>query len=137
DRDFKDIHPLIHQKNVILYAPTFRDDLLHSADIAVDIDQLYRELRDEYVLLLRLHPAVRGTFVNQYPDFVLDVSGYPDIHSLLIVTDLLITDYSSIPFEFSILGKPMIFFAYDLEYYAATRGFWEDYESLVPGPIVT
>src|SRR5699024_5176466 len=69
DRDFKDIHPLIHQKNVILYAPTFRDDLLHSADIAVDIDQLYRELRDEYVLLLRLHPAVRGTFVNQYPDF--------------------------------------------------------------------
>ena len=59
-----------------------------------------------------------------------------DIHHVLVGTDILITDYSSIPFEFSLLGKPMIFFAYDLDEYKETRGFVEDYEKLVPGPVV-
>src|SRR5690606_1337177 len=55
---------------------------------------------------------------------------------LLVVTDILITDYSSIPFEFSLLNKPMVFFAYDLETYVQKRGIWERYEQFVPGPIV-
>lgn len=132
----KQTYPAMRRKKIILYAPTFRDDLLHSSEIALDIDRLYKEIKGEYVLLLRLHPAIRGAFNNRYPDFIIDVSDYPDIHHLLVVTDLLITDYSSIPFEFSLLGKPMIFFAYDLEIYREARGFWEDYETLVPGPVV-
>lgn len=128
-------YPLIHNKKVILYAPTFRDDLTDMSDIVLNIVLLYQELRHEYVLLLRLHPAVRGNIVNRYPDFIVNVSDYPDIQSLLVATDLLITDYSSIPFEFSMLGRPMIFFAYDMEKYKKTKGFWEEYEHLVPGPI--
>lgn len=135
-RELQQSIPAIGEKKVILYAPTFRDDGLNSAEVMLDIDRLYTEFADEYVLMLRLHPAIQGKFVNQYPDFVIDVSGYPDIHRLLIVTDVLITDYSSIPFEFALLGRPMIFFAYDLEEYEVARGFWEDYERLVPGPVV-
>src|SRR5699024_10217831 len=129
-------YPAIRDKKVMLYAPTFRDNALKSTELELDIGTLYRALGDEYVLLLRLHPAIQGNFNNAYPDFVIDVTDYPDIHHLLVVTDLLITDYSSIPFEFSLLGRPMIFFAYDLEEYEESRGFTADYEGMVPGPIV-
>lgn len=128
--------PEIRGKQVILYAPTYRDDELHVSRLELDLELMYKELKEDYVLLLRLHPAVRVDFANTYPDFVFDVSEYPDVHQLLVVTDILITDYSSIPFEYSLLQKPMIFFAYDLEKYAESRGFWEPYEGLVPGPIV-
>lgn len=130
------MYPLIKDKKIILYAPTFRDSALGSTEVALDIKKLYDALHHDYVLLLRLHPAIQGSFDNQYPDFVVDVSDYPSIHHLLVVTDLLITDYSSIPFEFSLLDRPMVFFAYDLEEYTSARGFWSDYETLVPGPIV-
>ncbi|PAD80578.1 hypothetical protein CHH57_24335 [Niallia circulans] len=57
------------------------------------------------------------------------------LNDLLFITDILITDYSSIPFEFSFLQKPMIFYPYDLDEYRKTRGFWVPYHELVPGPI--
>ena len=135
-QELKQTLPLIGEKKVILYAPTFRDEALDSAEIMLDVDRLYEEFASEYVLLLRLHPSIQGKFLNQYPEFVIDVSDYPNIHHLLVVTDVLVTDYSSIPFEFSLMGRPMIFFAYDLEEYEEARGFWEDYEALVPGPVV-
>lgn len=128
--------PVIREKRVILYAPTYRDDELHVSSLALDIERLHKELHKDFVLFLRLHPAVRMDFSDQYSEFVYNVSGYPDINELLVVTDLLITDYSSIPFEFSLLHRPMIFFAYDLEKYATSRGFWEPYEQMVPGPVV-
>jgi len=132
----KQAYPSIYRRRVILYAPTFRDNNLESANIKLDIERLYRAFKDDYTLLLRLHPAIQGVFVNEHPEFVVDVSAYPDIHHVLVGTDILITDYSSIPFEFSLLEKPMIFFAYDLDEYKETRGFGEDYEKLVPGPVV-
>lgn len=128
-------YPLIKGKQVILYAPTFRDSQLKNYSIQLNIKKLYEALHDQYALLLRLHPAVMNQYENNYPDFVIDGSEYPDVNHLLLIADYLITDYSSIPFEFSLLGKPMIFYAYDLEDYAETRGFWEDYETFVPGPI--
>lgn len=126
----------IGNKKVILYAPTYRGDALSSADLALDIRALHRALGNEYVLMLRLHPAIQGDFDNRYPGFVIDVTDYPDIHHLLAVTDLLVTDYSSIPFEFALLGRPMVFFAYDLEEYAVARGFTDEFEEMVPGPVV-
>lgn len=128
--------PLIQEKKVILYAPTYRENEFHVSSLPLDIDLIRKELKDDYILFLRLHPAVRLDLANQYPDFVFDVSDYPDVNQLLVVTDLLISDYSSIPFEFSLLQRPMIFFAYDLREYEKSRGFWEPYEQLVPGPIV-
>ncbi|WP_188633435.1 CDP-glycerol glycerophosphotransferase family protein [Lentibacillus kapialis] len=128
-------YPVINEKKVILYAPTYRDGSLNSAELELNINKMYQELKDKYVLFLRLHPAVNGEFQNKYPGFVVNVSSYHNMNHLLIVTDLLITDYSSIPFEFSLLDKPMAFFAYDLDQYTLDKGFWKAYEDLVPGPI--
>lgn len=129
-------YPSIKGKKIILYAPTYRDDEMNVTDLHLNIDKMHQSFRGEYMLMLRLHPAVNGHFQNKYPDFVINASSYSNINHLLVTTDILITDYSSIPFEFSLLNKPMIFFAYDLKEYTELRGFWEDYETLVPGPIV-
>ena len=128
--------PAIKEKKVILYAPTYRDDELDSPQLMLDLDKLYKAFKYDYVLFLRLHPAVNGKFENKYPGFVYNVSSYSNVNQLLVIADILITDYSSIPFEYSLLNKPMIFYAYDLEEYEKARGFWENYEDLVPGPIV-
>ncbi len=129
--------PIITSKKVILYAPTYRDDELGDAQLALDFDKMYEQFKYEYVLFLRLHPAVNGEFQNKYPGFVYNVSSYSSINDLLLCTDILITDYSSIPFEFSLLHKPMIFYAYDFEEYAHKRGVWPDYIAKVPGPVVS
>lgn len=129
-------YPILNGKKVILYAPTYRDDALDSAKLELNLEKMFNQLKGQYILLLRLHPAVNDEFQNKYPGFVFNVSSYDNINPLLVVTDILITDYSSIPFEFSLLNKPMVFYAYDLEQYSLSRGFWESYEDLVPGPVV-
>lgn len=128
--------PMIKTKKVILYAPTYRDNELNVSDLKLEINKMYRELRKDHVLFLRLHPAVSAEMKNDYPDFVLNVSTNYNISHLLVITDILVSDYSSIPFEFSLLNKPMVFFAYDIDEYAEARGFWDNYDNLVPGPIV-
>jgi teichoic acid glycerol-phosphate primase len=126
--------PVIKDKKVILYAPTYRDKQLIVHDLALEIEKLYKEFKDDYVLFLSLHPAVHVDLQHDFIDFVYDVSSY-HINHVSLVSDVLITDYSSIPFEFALLHKPIIFFAYDLEEYEQTRGLWDKYEHLVPGPI--
>ena len=131
--------PELENKKIILYAPTFRDDALQTAEIALDLDLLYKELfREDYVLILKLHPAVtmKHNYQQQYPGFIYQMDADFHVNEILLVADLLITDYSSIPYEFSFLNKPMLFFAYDLAQYTQQRGFWEDYEAATPGPIV-
>ncbi|MEN1967733.1 CDP-glycerol glycerophosphotransferase family protein [Lentibacillus sp. N15] len=129
-------YPVTQEKKIVLYAPTFRDHNNADPHIPIDVDQFCDAFCDDYVLFLRLHPAIKHNFHNKYPGVVYDVSDVKDVSKLLVLTDILITDYSSIPFEFAILERPMIFFAYDLAEYQQTRGFWEDYEMLVPGPVV-
>ena len=128
-------YPLISNKKVILYAPTYRESDLQESTVALDFDKMYEELRQDYVVLLKLHPALHDPDKVKLPSFLLNVSDYPDINHLLTITDILITDYSSIPMEFSLLERPMIFFAYDLNDYEKERGFWENYEENIPGPI--
>ncbi|WP_245732741.1 CDP-glycerol glycerophosphotransferase family protein [Salinibacillus kushneri] len=129
-------NPIIQNKKVLLYAPTFRDGQLTSFDLPLNLEEMYQELKDEYILLLRLHPAIKSSFKNVYPNFVVDVSSYENLNELLLIADCVITDYSSIPFEYSLLRKPMIFFTYDFEDYKKKRGFYEDYEKNLPGPMV-
>lgn len=126
--------PELTGKKILLYAPTFRDNQFELADVHLDMDLLKKSLGSEYHLLLKLHPAVKLSGFNN-DEFVTDVSDGFDINSLLVSSDILITDYSSIPFEFSILNKPMIFFPYDLKEYKRERGIWFNYESYMPGPI--
>jgi len=131
-------NPVLKDKKVILYAPTYRDSQLNKVNhVAIDIEEMYRQLKDEYVLLLKFHPAIKLSedLKSEYKEFAYDYSSYRDINELLLVTDILITDYSSIPHEFAILNRPMIFFPYDLNEYNSERGLWGPYEELVPGPI--
>jgi teichoic acid glycerol-phosphate primase len=127
----------LNGKKRILYAPTFRDTQLENYQIQLDIEKMYHELKDEYVLFIKGHPAVNmdNNYQRLYPDFVYDFSQNKGINELLVHVDYLITDYSSIPFEFALLGKPMIFFPYDLEFYQEDRGVVQDYIQQVPGPV--
>jgi CDP-glycerol glycerophosphotransferase (TagB/SpsB family) len=135
-KELTDTYPIFNKKKIILYAPTFRDGNVDDFSIPFDFSLLQERLSNEYVFLLKLHPAIKNAInVDKYEGFVYDFSKYPKINDLLFISDYLISDYSSIPFEYSFLHKPMIFFPYDLEEYMSTRGFWEPYEELVPGPI--
>ncbi|HFU7088283.1 TPA: CDP-glycerol glycerophosphotransferase family protein [Bacillus cereus] len=130
-------NPVLKEKKIILYAPTFRDKELREFDLQLDIETMYRELRDKYILIIKLHPALKNTlhYKDRYNGFLYDYSFYPNINDLFLVTDILITDYSSTPFEFSLLNKPIIYFMYDLKRYSKKRGVIGDYLDEMPGPI--
>jgi len=128
-------------KRVVLYAPTFRDDQHSSAtgytlDLGVDFSRLREEIGDDHVVLFRAHYLVANEFdFAAYEGFVYDVSGVDDINDLYIVSDVLVTDYSSVFFDYGNLGRPIVFFMYDLEAYAEElRGIYLDVADL-PGPI--
>lgn len=132
----------VDDKKVILYAPTWRDNQHSSGEgytykTEVDFDKLKKKLGDEYIILFRAHYLVANSFdFDKYKDFVVDVSDYADINDLYIAADLLITDYSSVFFDYANLHKPMIFYMYDLQEYAnELRGFYITLDEL-PGPIV-
>ncbi len=126
-------------RRVILYAPTFRGESMTKARHPEDLDLglMARSLRADHVLLLRLHPAVRAqmTMDTSLADFAIDVSDYPEVNELMLVSDILVTDYSSVIFEFALLDRPMAFFAPDASAYDHERGFYFDYRAGVPGPV--
>lgn len=131
------------KQKVILYAPTFRDDSEKidnnfTMDLAIDFDKFIASVPTDYVLLLRLHVLIKKDIIidEKYQKRIVDVSNYSDIQELFLISDILITDYSSVFFDFLNLNRPMIFYAYDLESYQdKLRGFYMDYKN-VPGPIV-
>lgn len=131
-------------RTVVLYAPTFRDDNRPDAnwrhDLQLDIPRLADELGDDHVLIVRFHPLVResmASLIGAYPDFVVDGSSYNDVQELLLISDVLITDYSSVFFDYSVLQRPILFFTYDLDRYRDDlRGFYLDLEAQAPGPLL-
>lgn len=138
--DLRHRYALPLDKRVILYAPTFRGVSVREAraDGLPDWHTLRDALADDHVLLVRLHPFVRDALVidRELDGFLIDVSGDPDINDLLHVADVLVTDYSSVIFEYALLGRPMVFFVPDLDAYERERGFYFDYRAGVPGPVV-
>lgn len=133
---FYQAFPELKEKKLILYAPTFRDDQVEQPQLFLDLKQFVAALGNEYVLGLRLHPHIAQNIPLLPDERILDFSAYENLNTLLFVSDILITDYSSIVYEYSVLQKPMIFFAYDLEAFSENgRGFYEPYESYVPGKI--
>lgn len=130
-------------KKVILYAPTWRDDNFYKKghyrmDIQLDLDKMQQSLGDEYVILLRMHYLITNNLnLNKYNGFVYDYSQGYDIQELYLVSDILITDYSSVMFDYANLKRPIIFFTYDIEQYRdSLRGFYFDFEKEAPGPLV-
>ncbi|WP_245634535.1 CDP-glycerol glycerophosphotransferase family protein [Janibacter limosus] len=131
-------------KRIVLYAPTFRDDSKgrrgFSFELPFDLERFAQEMGDDVVLLLRMHVLIADKLVvpKHLRHRVVDVSKYPDIQELYLISDVLVTDYSSVFFDFALLERPMVFHAYDLDKYRdQLRGFYLDYPSEVPGPITT
>jgi len=123
---------------VITYAPTFRGRKGARANFSIrlNLEKMKEVLGDDYIIVLKLHPLMKEVSISEeIEDFVLDLSG-EDISHVLMMTDVLIADYSSIAFEYALLERPMIFYAYDHESYAREQGFYYDYYETVPGPIV-
>ncbi|MBG9204772.1 bifunctional glycosyltransferase family 2 protein/CDP-glycerol:glycerophosphate glycerophosphotransferase [Staphylococcus sciuri] len=139
----KDLN-LPEDKKVIMYAPTWRDDEFvkkgqYLFDLKINLENLQKELGENYVILLRMHYLIANALdLNGYEDFAIDVSNYSDISELYLISDALITDYSSVMFDFGILKRPQYFFAYDIEKYdKGLRGFYMDYMNDLPGEIIT
>lgn len=130
-------------KKVILYAPTWRDDEFYGHaqykfTLKLDLEQMKRELGEEYVVILRTHYFIADFLdLGQYEGFAWNLSKYDDIARLYLISDILVTDYSSVFFDYANLRRPMLFFTYDLEKYRSVlRGFYMDVEEELPGPML-
>lgn len=130
-------------KKVIMYAPTWRDDNYYEIgqfkfDLDLDVNRLEKEFGDEYVLLLRLHYlVVEALDMSKYGEFAVNGSAYDDVTDLYLITDILITDYSSVFFDFANLKRPVLYYTYDLERYRdVLHGFYLSMEDDLPGPML-
>ncbi|EOI6973906.1 CDP-glycerol glycerophosphotransferase family protein [Listeria monocytogenes] len=126
----------LSNKKKLLYAPTFRDEELQSTTLHLDIAKMKQALGNEYQLILKLHPSISNDLDKVVDDFVVYADKETPIETILPAVDVLITDYSSIPFEFALLEKPIIFFTYDLEEYDLARGLSDGFLTTIPGPFV-
>lgn len=121
---------------VLLYAPTWRDDRLGHID-HLDVAAFTDSLGPGYLTLIRGHSRTLKPGRDVRAGNVLDVTGYPDVTDLFLAADALITDYSSVMFDFSVTGKPMFFYTPDAAHYGERlRGFYFDLASIAPGPVV-
>jgi CDP-glycerol glycerophosphotransferase len=134
---------LPEDKKVILYAPTWRDDEFYGHaqykfTLKLDLAKMKEALGDEYVVLLRTHYFIADFLdLTEFDGFAWNVSKYDDIARLYLISDLLISDYSSVFFDYANLRRPMLFFTYDLEKYRSVlRGFYMNVEEELPGPML-
>lgn len=128
-------------QKVVLYAPTWRDNMRESSGHYKRVDFLEvrrtaRELGPQYKILFRSHSNGASANPGSYGPSVVDVSTYPDINDLILASDVLVTDYSSVMFDYVVTGKPMIFHVPDFDQYSSsTRGMYLDFGKLAPGPL--
>lgn len=130
-------------KKIILYAPTWRDNQYYTKgkyklNLELDLEALKREFSENFIIILRTHYLITEHLdLSKYNDFVYDFSSYSDISDLYLVSDILITDYSSVFFDYANLRRPILFFVYDLEEYRdEVRGFYFNLEECAPGPLL-
>ena len=145
-KSFYDEYKEFKNKKIILFAPTYRGVNLAKATYdfdKIDFDKMYNELKDDYILIVKWHPAIYDKIklgkikvdYSKYKDFIYDFSNKRDINDILLITDVLITDYSSVIFDYFLLNKPVIYYTYDLEEYKKTRGLYYPFEDYVYGEI--
>lgn len=131
--------PAAKGKKIILFAPTFRGRVANAqTPDCFDLKLFAEHFKEEYVVVFKHHPLVK--VLPEIPEeydgtFAYDATKTMTIEDLLCVSDICISDYSSLIFEYSLLERPMLFYAYDLEDYFDWRGFYYDYDELTPGPI--
>lgn len=140
-RKFYKEMPELKGKKILLFAPTFRGGGMGNCHYPVEkfeIDKLFSQLDDDWCVVVKMHPYLneRPSYSVRYSDRVFDMSTSYDINDLLFVSDLLVTDYSSVIFEASIVNVPMLFYAFDLNEYSRDRDFYCNFSAFVPGKIV-
>jgi len=142
-KKIKETYGIPLNKKIILYAPTWRDDQFYGKgkykfDLDLDLDLLRNKMGDDYIVILRMHYLVAENFdLSPYTGFAFDFSNHEDIRELYLISDILITDYSSVFFDYANLKRPMIFYVYDIDTYRdKLRGFYFDFEKQAPGPLV-
>lgn len=137
ERRFFELWPEAAGKKIILFAPTFRGTQSNAVSVNLDYGRFREVLKDRYVIAVKHHPFVKRVdpISPELSDLVRDVTGELSIEELLMCADICVTDYSSLIFEYSLMLRPMVFFAPDLPEYYDERGFYYPYEELVPGPI--
>ena len=122
-----------------MYAPTWRDSLDNGKSCSlrppVDVIKWEKELGEEYVIIFRMHAYTNKLMGLEFNDVIRDFSSYPSVNDLFKVTDLLVSDYSAAIFDFSILERPIVSFAYDYEEYRTLRGLYIDMEKDMPNGI--
>lgn len=130
-------------KKTILYAPTWRDDQHYGSgqykfELALDLKLMKERLQDGYVVLLRTHHYISDHIdVSGLGDFVINLSSYDDISEIYLISDICITDYSSVFFDYANLKRPILFYTYDFDKYKnQLRGFYIDMNTEVPGPLL-
>lgn len=143
-KSFLDIrYPELKNKKMILYAPTFRGgpSERHKFELKLDPIKLLRSISDEYVIAFKLHPSVKTDFSKELDipvdlkNRILFFNSSVDVNDLVIKSDIVVTDYSSVVFEAALLNKKILMFAYDKEEYLKERDFYFEYDKFVPGPI--
>ena len=131
-------YPQLENKRVMIFAPTFRGNSVNDGSYPeefIDLDALSDELGEEWMIILKLHPFIKNKLVY-HSDRVIDMSGEREINDLLFISDVLVTDYSSVIFENAVIGNAAVLYAPDLEEYTAGRGFYFDYGEYACGEIV-
>jgi CDP-glycerol glycerophosphotransferase len=120
----------------VLYAPTWRDNRNDLID-ALDLVEFAAQLPSDHVLLVRGHSRTLDGGTDFAAERLIDVTTYPDVGELMLIADVLVTDYSSVMFDFVSTDRPMIFYTPDLDHYTdVLRGFYFDFVAEAPGPVV-
>ena len=139
-------YPQFKGKKIIMFAPTYRGPSLNKSyyDYSqLDIDKIYEKLNKEYIFVVKMHPGLMDfdnkerffDSLKKYPDFYYDFTSYRDINDLLLITDVLVTDYSSVIFDYLLVDKPIVYFTYDLDEYENNRGLYYPFNDYVYGLI--
>lgn len=137
--DFYNRYPHLREKKLILFAPTFRGDtrqLAHYPTQWFDPAAFIQQLPEDYILGIKLHPFItdKMPIPKAFSHRIVDFSAEREINPLLFVTDTLITDYSSVIFEYALLNRPIVFYLPDLKEYDRDRSFFYDFSTYVYGP---
>ncbi|MDD6878700.1 MAG: CDP-glycerol glycerophosphotransferase family protein [bacterium] len=133
-------YPELVGKKVILFAPTFRGKGQNSAYYNFDwfdFDKFSKELNDEYICIVKMHPFIKNhpNFNMKEDPFYINLTLEREINDLLFITDVLITDYSSVIFEYSFFEKQIIFYVPDFDEYKHSRDFYYDFDKYTYGPV--
>lgn len=130
-----DKYPGLKGKKVVLYAPTFRGDAIYEKkSLSIDLKRVTESLGKDYAVLYKMHPILSVESMGENPN-LYNMSN-ENIYELFSITDILVSDFSSIIMDFTILEKPILLYTPDLEVYEKERGLYVDYKTFAPGKIL-